>query len=81
MKEEVGWGAIYIHTEAPIETPPSRLLPPAGVAVSDKTGAVLVDEQLRTSDPCIFAAGDMVEVCHKVSGRQVSVCLLGYVCK
>lgn len=42
-----------------------------GVAISDKTGAVPVDEHLRTSDPSIFAAGDMVEVCHKVSGRQV----------
>ncbi len=32
---------------------------------------MLVDDRLRTSDPDIFAAGDMVEVCHKVSGRQV----------
>lgn len=51
-----------------------RALRRAGVAISDKTGAVLVDEHLRTSNPDILAAGDMVEVCHKVSGRQVGQC-------
>jgi NADPH-dependent 2,4-dienoyl-CoA reductase/sulfur reductase-like enzyme/rhodanese-related sulfurtransferase len=40
-------------------------------------GGVRVDEYLRTSDPDIFAAGDMVEVTHRVSGRQVRIPLAG----
>ncbi len=41
------------------------------------TGGLLVDEQLRTSDPSIFAAGDMIEVEQRVSGRRVRVPLAG----
>ncbi|MGC3998618.1 MAG: FAD-dependent oxidoreductase [Anaeromyxobacter sp.] len=41
------------------------------------SGAVKVDDRLRTSDPDILAAGDMVEVEHKVSGRRVRVPLAG----
>jgi NADPH-dependent 2,4-dienoyl-CoA reductase/sulfur reductase-like enzyme/rhodanese-related sulfurtransferase len=41
------------------------------------SGGVLVDELLRTSDPAIFAAGDMVEVIQKVSGRKVRIPLAG----
>jgi len=41
------------------------------------SGGLLVDEHLRTSDPDIYAAGDMVEVVHKVSGRKVRVPLAG----
>jgi NADPH-dependent 2,4-dienoyl-CoA reductase/sulfur reductase-like enzyme/rhodanese-related sulfurtransferase len=41
------------------------------------TGALRVDDRLQTSDPDIFAAGDMVEVHHKVSGRQVRLPLAG----
>jgi rhodanese-related sulfurtransferase len=37
----------------------------------------VVDTYLRTSDPDIYAAGDMVEVVHKVSGRRVRVPLAG----
>jgi rhodanese-related sulfurtransferase len=37
----------------------------------------VVDEHLRTSDPDVYAAGDMVEVVHKVSGRRVRVPLAG----
>jgi NADPH-dependent 2,4-dienoyl-CoA reductase/sulfur reductase-like enzyme/rhodanese-related sulfurtransferase len=40
-------------------------------------GGVRVDEYLRTSDPDIFAAGDMVEVVHRVSSRQVRIPLAG----
>jgi rhodanese-related sulfurtransferase len=36
-----------------------------------------VDDTLRTSDPAIWAAGDMVEVVQKVSGRKVRVPLAG----
>lgn len=42
-----------------------------------KTGALVVDEHLRTSDPDIYAAGDMLEIEHKVTGRKVRVPLAG----
>ncbi len=41
------------------------------------SGGLLVDERLRTSDPDVYAAGDMVEVVQKVSGRRVRVPLAG----
>lgn len=41
------------------------------------SGGVLVDETMRTSDPHIFAAGDMVEIAHKVHGRKVRIPLAG----
>lgn len=41
------------------------------------TGGLRVDAQLRTSDPDIFAAGDMVEVEHRVSSRTVRIPLAG----
>lgn len=41
------------------------------------SGGLLVDETLRTSDPHIFAAGDMVEVTQRVSGRKVRIPLAG----
>jgi NADPH-dependent 2,4-dienoyl-CoA reductase/sulfur reductase-like enzyme/rhodanese-related sulfurtransferase len=41
------------------------------------TGALLVDDHLRTSDPHVWAAGDMVEIQHKVSGRRVRIPLAG----
>lgn len=41
------------------------------------TGALLVDDHLRTSDPHVWAAGDMVELQHKVSGRRVRIPLAG----
>jgi rhodanese-related sulfurtransferase len=41
------------------------------------SGGLLVDEHLQTSDPFIFAAGDMVEVEHRVSGRRVRIPLAG----
>ncbi len=36
-----------------------------------------MDEHLRTSDPHIWAAGDMNEIVHKVSGRTVRIPLAG----
>ncbi len=41
------------------------------------SGALLVDDHLRTSDPHVWAAGDMVEVQQKVSGRRVRIPLAG----
>ncbi len=48
----------------------------AGLEVGP-SGGLQVDAHLRTSDPAIFAAGDMVEVEHAVSGRRVRVPLAG----
>jgi NADPH-dependent 2,4-dienoyl-CoA reductase/sulfur reductase-like enzyme/rhodanese-related sulfurtransferase len=41
------------------------------------SGGLQVDDRLRTSDPHVWAAGDMVEVVHKVSGRKVRIPLAG----
>ena len=43
-----------------------RLAATAGLAVGD---GVLVDEQLRTSAPGVFAAGDVASACHPFYGR------------
>ncbi len=48
----------------------------AGLAIG-QSGGLEVDEELRTSDPAIYAAGDMIELVHKVSGRKVRVPLAG----
>lgn len=44
----------------------------SGLAIGS-TGAIAVDEFLRTSDPNIYAAGDCIENKHLVSGRPVYV--------
>jgi NADPH-dependent 2,4-dienoyl-CoA reductase/sulfur reductase-like enzyme/rhodanese-related sulfurtransferase len=41
------------------------------------SGGLLVDDHLRTADPDIYGAGDMLEIQHKVSGRRVRVPLAG----
>lgn len=56
--------------------PELTLAKQAGLTIG-AAGGVLVDEHLRTSDPDIFAAGDMVEVVHRVSGRKVRIPLAG----
>ncbi len=40
-------------------------------------GGLLVDDRLQTSDPDIYAAGDMVEIAHRVSGKKVRIPLAG----
>ncbi len=42
----------------------------AGLAIGP-TGAIAVDDHLRTSDPAIYAGGDCVENVHRVTGRPV----------
>ena len=56
--------------------PESALARAAGLAIGP-SGGLEVDDELRTSDPSIFAAGDMVEVVHAVSGRKARVPLAG----
>ena len=41
------------------------------------SGGLSVDDHLRTTDPDIYGAGDMLEIQHKVSGRRVRVPLAG----
>lgn len=41
------------------------------------TGAILVDEHMRTSEPDIYAVGDAIEVRHLVSGAKVHIPLAG----
>ncbi|HVP19134.1 MAG TPA: FAD-dependent oxidoreductase [Spirochaetia bacterium] len=56
--------------------PETTLARAAGLALG-RTGAVLVDERMRTSDPDIFAVGDMVEIVHRVLGTSARVPLAG----
>jgi NADPH-dependent 2,4-dienoyl-CoA reductase/sulfur reductase-like enzyme/rhodanese-related sulfurtransferase len=42
----------------------------AGLAIGP-TGAIAVDEHLRTSDPAIYAGGDCAECTHTVTGEKV----------
>lgn len=56
--------------------PELALAKQAGLTLGE-SGGVLVDETLRTSDPAIWAAGDMVEVTQRVSGRRLRVPLAG----
>jgi len=56
--------------------PELSLAKQAGLSVGE-SGGLFVDEYLRTSDPDIYAAGDMIEVVQKVSGRKVRIPLAG----
>jgi rhodanese-related sulfurtransferase len=56
--------------------PELTLVKQAGL-LRGESGGVLVDEFLRTSDPSIWAVGDMVEVVQKVSGLKVRIPLAG----
>ena len=42
-----------------------------------EAGGLLVNSQLQTSDPDIYAAGDMVEIEHRVNGKKVRIPLAG----
>ena len=48
----------------------------SGLAIG-VAGGLVVDEHLRTSDPHIWAAGDMNEVLHKVTGHAMRIPLAG----
>jgi 3-phenylpropionate/trans-cinnamate dioxygenase ferredoxin reductase component len=51
-------------------TPDTRLADAAGLAVDD---GIRVSSQLRTSDPDIFAAGDVANADHPLLGRSIRV--------
>jgi NADPH-dependent 2,4-dienoyl-CoA reductase/sulfur reductase-like enzyme/rhodanese-related sulfurtransferase len=56
--------------------PDSKLARDAGLALGP-TGGVVVDDHLRTSDPDIYAVGDVIEVRHGVTGRPAVIPLGG----
>ena len=56
--------------------PTLKLAADAGLAIGE-AGGLLVDPTLKTSDDNIFAAGDMVELEHRVHGKKVRIPLAG----
>ncbi len=56
--------------------PDTTLAKAAGLEIGER-GGIRVDEQMRTSDPDIFAVGDVVEVKDWVTGRWGLVALAG----
>ncbi|MCG6188818.1 FAD-dependent oxidoreductase [Maribellus maritimus] len=56
--------------------PTLQLAKDAGLAIGE-AGGLLVSDKLQTSDPNIFAAGDMVEIEHRVNGKKVRIPLAG----
>lgn len=56
--------------------PDIRLAQQAGLEIGG-TGGIRVNEQMRTSDPAIFAVGDAVEVRDYVTGQPALIALAG----
>jgi NADPH-dependent 2,4-dienoyl-CoA reductase/sulfur reductase-like enzyme len=56
--------------------PTLQLALDAGLKIGE-AGGLLVNDKLQTSDPDIFAAGDMVEIEHRVNGKKVRIPLAG----
>lgn len=56
--------------------PTLQLAMDAGLELGE-AGGLLVNTQLQTSDPDIYAAGDMVEIDHRVNGKKVRIPLAG----
>lgn len=56
--------------------PTLKLAQDAGLALGE-AGGLLVDTTLKTSDDNIYAAGDMIELEHRVLGKKVRIPLAG----
>ncbi|MCE1198899.1 MAG: FAD-dependent oxidoreductase [Marinilabiliales bacterium] len=56
--------------------PTLQLAKEAGLEIGE-AGGLLVNEWLQTSDADIYAAGDMVEINHRVHGKKVRIPLAG----
>ena len=56
--------------------PNSKLAKDAGLEVN-RRGGIIVDEYLRTSDPNIYAVGDVIEVRDYISGEKTMIPLAG----
>ena len=57
-------------------TPRLDLARQAGLAIG-RAGGVVVNDRMQTSDPSIYAAGDICEIKHLVTGKPVRVPLAG----
>jgi len=57
-------------------SPTLQLAKEAGLTIGE-AGGLLVNSYLQTNDPDIFAAGDMVEIEHRVNGKKVRIPLAG----
>jgi NADPH-dependent 2,4-dienoyl-CoA reductase/sulfur reductase-like enzyme len=55
--------------------PDSRLAEEAGLGVGQDTGGIVVDRRMRTTAEGVWAAGDCVEVHHRVSRRPAAIAL------
>ena len=85
---EADGGRLTVHTDlgATISTdlvilalgvrPEATLAQAAGLAIGAR-GGIVVDEQMRTSDPKIFAVGDAIEVRDVVIGQEMILPLAG----
>lgn len=71
--EQISADMLFICTGV---RPNVSLAKAAGLATGE-TGAVQVNEQMQTSDPDIYAAGDSVEKLHRITGRKVIMPLAG----
>ena len=49
---------------------PNNSLAVSAMLNTGKSGGIIVDKKLRTSDPDIFAAGDNIEVINKITGKH-----------
>jgi NADPH-dependent 2,4-dienoyl-CoA reductase/sulfur reductase-like enzyme/rhodanese-related sulfurtransferase len=56
--------------------PTLKLAQEAGLDIGE-AGGLLVDSTLKTSDDNIYAAGDMIELEHRVNGKKVRIPLAG----
>lgn len=56
--------------------PEVKLAKDAGIKIGE-TGAIWVDENMRTSDPAVYAVGDAVEVTHFVTKTKIKIPLAG----
>jgi NADPH-dependent 2,4-dienoyl-CoA reductase/sulfur reductase-like enzyme/rhodanese-related sulfurtransferase len=56
--------------------PNTELAKVAGLTIG-ASGGLAVDEYMRTSDPFIWAAGDMVEITQRIAGKKMRVPLAG----
>ena len=56
--------------------PRSELAAAAGLEIGPR-GHVIVDDSLRTSDPDIYAAGDVIEVAEPILGGRTAIALAG----
>ena len=57
-------------------TPESALAKAAGLTLGAR-GSIAVNDRMQTSDPDIYAVGDVVEITHLVSGKKTRIALAG----